>query len=59
LAYAYQEKKFTSSALKQINSLKTACKKFTKKQKHLKGLAFPITISVNEICGNYSPLSEE
>jgi curved DNA binding protein len=33
--------------------------KVYQKQKHFKGLAFPTSISVNEICGNYSPVAEE
>ena len=29
------------------------------KKKFIKGIAFPTTISVNEVCGNYAPLGEE
>ena len=39
--------------------IKDSLQKVYQKQKHFKGLAFPITISVNEIYGNCSPLAEE
>lgn len=29
------------------------------KQRFIKGVAFPTSISVNEVCGNYSPVNEE
>ena len=38
--------------------IRTALSKVYQKQKHFKGLAFPTSISVNEICGNYSPTLE-
>ena len=45
--------------LKTDQHIKDSLGKVYQKQKHFKGLAFPVTISVNEICGNYSPVAEE
>jgi curved DNA binding protein len=45
--------------MKSDQNLRDALAKVYQKKKHLKGIAFPTSISVNEICGNYSPVSEE
>ncbi len=45
--------------VKTDQHIKDSLGKVYQKQKHFKGLAFPVTISVNEICGNYSPVAEE
>ncbi len=45
--------------LKTDQHIRDSLAKVYQKQKHFKGLAFPTSISVNEICGNYSPVSEE
>ena len=38
--------------------MRDSLNKIYQKPKHFKGLAFPTSISVNEICGNYSPISD-
>jgi curved DNA binding protein len=45
--------------VKSDQNLRNALSKVFQKKKHFKGLAFPTSISVNEICGNFSPLAEE
>jgi len=40
------------------NLIKEKLSKIYTKKKFIKGIAFPTCISVNEVCGNYSPLSE-
>ena len=45
--------------MKADQFLKDALTKVYQKKKHFKGLSFPTCISVNEICGNFSPLAEE
>ncbi len=39
--------------------MKDSLSKVYQKVRHFKGLAFPTSISVNEVCGNYSPVAEE
>ncbi|MFM1912308.1 MAG: hypothetical protein RIR51_146 [Bacteroidota bacterium] len=39
--------------------IRTALTKVYQKKKHFKGVAFPTSISVNEICGNYTPTNED
>lgn len=46
-------------AMKSDQNLRNALKKVYQKKKHYKGIAFPTSISLNEICGNNAPLSEE
>lgn len=45
--------------MKSDQNLKNALTKVYQKKKHFKGLCFPTSISVNEICGNFSPNAEE
>jgi curved DNA binding protein len=45
--------------MKTDQYVKDSLSKVYQKQKHFKGLAFPTSISLNEICGNYSPVAEE
>jgi curved DNA binding protein len=45
--------------MKVDQHLKDALTKVYQKKKHFKGLSFPTCISVNEICGNFSPISED
>ena len=45
--------------MKSDQNLKNALTKVYQKKKHFKGLSFPTCISVNEICGNFSPIAEE
>lgn len=45
--------------LKSDQNLRNALGKVYQKKKHYKGLSFPTSISVNEICGNNAPLAEE
>ena len=40
------------------NLIKEKLSKIYTKKKFIKGIAFPTCISVNEVCGNYAPLSE-
>ena len=40
------------------NLIKEKLSKIYTKKKYIKGIAFPTCISINEICGNYSPLLE-
>ena len=40
------------------NLIKEKLSKIYTKKKFIKGIAFPTCISVNEVCGNFSPLSE-
>ena len=40
------------------NLIKEKLSKIYTKKKFIKGIAFPTCISINEVCGNYSPLSE-
>lgn len=40
------------------NLVKEKLSKIYTKKKFIKGVAFPTCISVNEVCGNYAPLSE-
>ena len=39
--------------------IKEKLAKIYTKKKFIKGVAFPTSIAVNEVCGNYSPLGEE
>ena len=39
--------------------IKDKLSKIYTKKKFIKGIAFPTSISVNEVCGNYAPLGEE
>ena len=39
--------------------IKEKLSKIYTKKKFIKGIAFPTSISVNEVCGNYAPLGEE
>ena len=41
------------------NLIREKLSKIYTKKKFIKGIAFPTSISVNEVCGNYSPLGEE
>ena len=45
--------------IKTDQFVKDSLTKVYQKQKHFKGLAFPTSISLNEICGNNAPLAEE
>jgi curved DNA binding protein len=45
--------------MKSDQHLKNALTKVYQKKKHFKGLCFPTSISVNEICGNFSPNDED
>ena len=40
------------------NLIKEKLSKIYTKKKFIKGIAFPTCISVNEVCGNFAPLSE-
>ena len=40
------------------NLIKEKLSKIYTKKKFIKGIAFPTSIAVNEVCGNFSPLSE-
>ena len=41
------------------NRIEEECTKVYKKQKIERGVAFPTCLSVNEICGHFSPLKSE
>jgi len=41
------------------NFIREALKNIYNKKKYIKGLAFPTSISVNEVCGNYAPTLED
>jgi curved DNA binding protein len=45
--------------MKSDQNLKNALTKVYQKKKHFKGVCFPTSISVNEVCGNFSPNAED